>query len=843
VGPEVHPGRLLPPKLKRAVVAADEVAVTSEAEPVATVQVGRPRRRRAPDAALTLDGLPDAVLVIDPAGTVLWGNAAAGRLVGISLADGVGRSALDFLHPDDLTAALCALESVQDKVVGTPMEVRVRPPGRHGPWRLVELIGSPCAEGVIVSLRDLTERRRWEVAGDSELLFRTLVQNAPSVTMLLDGGGIVRSSSAGLPRLLGHDQEAVEGRPLRDLVVAGVDHFDEAWGSLRRGERRWCSVDVELADATGEPAPMAVALSDLSDDPTVGGVVATLQDNAERASAERALRQANSVLAATLEATVEGIVVLDLEHRAIVHNARFCEMWRLPPDALAAGRLPEPATFVGQLRDGRGFIDRITEINAAPDRESRDVLEFRDGRVFERESRPHRIDGEVVGRVWSFRDVTAHRILQNELARQAFHDPLTGLPNQSLFRDRTRVALERLHRRPGRLAVLFVDLDNFKTVNDGLGHSVGDQLLMLVADRLRGCLRRVDTVARLGGDEFAVLIEGIRADTHAGEIADRLLGSLADPVEISGRLVTATASIGIAIGTARLSVDDLLRNADLAMYVAKRAGRGCWRSYRPDMHDEALRRLDITSRLRGAAARGELVVEYQPVVELASGRTRSFEALVRWQHPEHGLLLPDSFVPFAEDSGLIAEIGDHVLRVAVREARRWVDAAGGGAPGVAVNLSPRQLHDESLPERVEGLLSAAGLAPGQLVIEITEGALIQDPERATSVLERLREVGVRLAVDDFGTGYSSLSTLHRFPLDHLKLDRSFVQEVLEDRGSSLARAIVQMACTLGLTAVAEGVESAAQAEALADMGCELAQGWHYARSMTAAEVLGTLGRR
>jgi diguanylate cyclase (GGDEF)-like protein/PAS domain S-box-containing protein len=818
------------------------VAVTIEAD-AATGQHDPQRVPAVPDPRRTLDGLPDAVLVIDPMGTVLWGNAAAERLVGSTLGDAIGRSALDFLHPDDLAAALCALDSVQGKVVGTPMEVRVRPQGGDGPWRLVELIGSPCREGVILSLRDLTERRRWEVAGDSELLFRTLVQNAPSVTMLLDGDGLVRSTSSGLSRLLGHDQEAVEGRPLRDLVVSGRGDFDSAWASLRRGERRWCSVDVGLLDATGTPAPMAVALSDLSDDPTVAGVVATLQDNSERASAEGALRQANSVLAATLEATVEGILVVDRDHRAIVHNSRFCEMWRLREDALDEGRLPDMRGFVGQLRDGRGFVERIEAINGAPELESHDVLEFRDGRVFERESRPHRIDGEVVGRVWTFRDVTAHRVLQNELARQAFHDPLTGLANQALFRDRTRSALERLHRRPGRLAVLFVDLDNFKTVNDGLGHSAGDQLLMLIADRLRGCLRRVDTVARLGGDEFAVLVEQVLADVHVEEIADRLLGALRDPVEISGRLVTATASIGIAIGTARLSVDDLLRNADLAMYVAKQAGRGCWRSYRPDMHDEALRRLDITSRLRGAAARGELVVEYQPVVELATGRTRSFEALVRWQHPEHGLLPPDSFVPFAEDSGLIAEIGDHVLEVAVHEARRWVDDAGDDAPGIAVNLSPRQLHDVSLPNRVGEILAGAGLPPQRLVIEITEGALIQDPERATAVLTRLRDVGVRLAVDDFGTGYSSLSTLHRFPLDHLKLDRSFVQQVLEDRGSSLARAIVQMARTLGLTAVAEGVESVAQADALAEMGCELAQGWLYARSMTADDVRRTLRGR
>jgi diguanylate cyclase (GGDEF)-like protein/PAS domain S-box-containing protein len=780
-----------------------------------------------PDAVL--DALPDAVLVIDHEAHVLWGNAAAESLFGLTVEDARGLSGLDLVHPDDLQMAAMSMVSVQGKERGTPLELRIR--ARDG-WRLVELIGAPCAHGITLVLRDLTERRRWEVAGDREALFRTLIQAAPSVTLLLDGDATVRSSSSGLARLLGIDQEWLEGRPLADLVAD--DHrvaLDLAWSQLVEGGARNVSVDLVVRSGDGGGLPVTATLVDLLEDPTVEGVVATLHDISARASAEAEVRQSNSILSATLESIAEGILVVDLEGRVISHNSQFAQMWRLDADLVTHGDSDLVRSVARQLRDPEGFVARFEAVVARPEADSHDLLEFADGRVVERDSRPQRIDGQVVGRVWSFRDVTAHRVLQNELARQAFHDPLTGLANQALFRDRVRNALERVRRSGGRVAVLFVDLDNFKMVNDGLGHAAGDQLLIALTDRLRGAVRTADTVARLGGDEFAVLVEDVGADEVVAEVAERILRVLREPVLVATHQVTASASIGIVYGGAEDSVGELLRNADLAMYEAKAAGRGCARVFTPDMHDAAVHRLSVTSSLRGAAGRGELEVHYQPILEVDSGRVHSMEALVRWQHPEFGLLGPDLFVPVAEDSGLINEIGVHVLEVAVREAASWRCPDGVAPPAVAVNLSPRQLTDGKLHHRVAGILDRVGLDPDRLVLEITENALMADPDHAVSVLQAIRALGVRLAVDDFGTGYSSLATLQRFPLNLLKLDRTFVVDVLDEQRSSLALAIVQMAHTLGLTPIAEGVEDVERLDALRAMECELAQGFLFSRPM------------
>jgi diguanylate cyclase (GGDEF)-like protein len=447
----------------------------------------------------------------------------------------------------------------------------------------------------------------------------------------------------------------------------------------------------------------------------------------------------------------------------------------------------------------------------------------------------------VVGRVWSFRDCTEHRRLQSELVHQAFHDPLTGLANQALFRDRVEHAATRLERSDGQLAVLFIDLDEFKTVNDSLGHSAGDDLLRVASDRLTGCLRNGDTAARLGGDEFAVLIDDLEDADHATEIAGRIVAALQEPVVLGARQVTATASIGVAFGGVGSNVDELLRNADLAMYTAKANGKNCVRAYAREMHEAAVERLDLEVHLRGAAERGELVLHYQPIYELSGQRIAAFETLVRWQHPERGLLGPMAFIPFAEAGGLIDEIGNHVLTTACEEAQSWVRALGDGAPAITVNMSPRQLLDADLPARVGMLLRRCGLEPSRLILEITEHALIKDPDAAAAQLRRLSRLGVRLAVDDFGTGYSSLAYLQQFPIDMLKIDRSFVSDMARS-GSSLAAAIVQIAHTLGLVPIAEGVETDAQVAELRELGCDLAQGFLLGRPLDADATREVLAR-
>jgi diguanylate cyclase (GGDEF)-like protein/PAS domain S-box-containing protein len=801
-----------------------------------------------PDDSLALAeiarALPDAALVIGTDARVRWANRAAERIFGLPLDEAIGANGLDFIHPEDLQLAALAISSVQQKEVGSLLELRVR---SGDGWRLVEMIGAPLGDELLLSVRDVTERRRWEVAGDEDARFRSLMQNSASITMLLTGDGVVTSSSGAVTRLLGHDQEWLEGLTLHALVD-GEDHviLDAALRDVcdddRDAARLPVTVDLRLQHTNRDPIPFALTFTNLLDDPTVEGLVVSGHDITDRVAAEKDVRATNSVLAATLESTADGILVVDGAGRITSVNGRFVEMWRLPPDSLDDHNdVAALAHLLDQLCDPAAFVAKIHELYADPEASSHDTLDFKDGRVYERDSLPQLINGDVVGRVWSFRDVTEHRRLQSELAHQAFHDPLTGLANQALFRDRVEHAIERLERSDGQLAVLFIDLDEFKTVNDSLGHSAGDDLLRVASDRLTTCLRLGDTAARLGGDEFAVLIDDLEDPEHATEIAERIVLVLQQPVVLGARQVSSTASIGVAFGTASANVDELLRNADLAMYTAKANGKNCVRAYASEMHEAAIERLDLEVHLRGAADRGELVLHYQPIYELTSQRIAAFETLVRWQHPERGLLGPMAFIPFAEAGGLIDEIGNHVLETACEEARSWVHALGDGAPAVTVNMSPRQLLDAELPARVAALLRRCELEPSRLILEITEHALIKDPDVAAEQLRNLSRLGVRLAVDDFGTGYSSLAYLQQFPIDMLKIDRSFVSDMARS-GSSLAAAIVQIAHTLGLVPIAEGVETDAQVATLSELGCDLAQGFLLGRPLDAAATRELLAR-
>ncbi|HET7677681.1 MAG TPA: EAL domain-containing protein [Candidatus Limnocylindrales bacterium] len=445
-------------------------------------------------------------------------------------------------------------------------------------------------------------------------------------------------------------------------------------------------------------------------------------------------------------------------------------------------------------------------------------------------------DPSVHGIVLNARDVSERKELEEQLSHQAFHDPLTDLPNRALFKDRVQHALDRGRRDGTGVAALFIDLDNFKTVNDSLGHEAGDRLLVGVAARLRRVLRTSDTAARLGGDEFGLLLEEIEAST-AERAALRIRDALADPFLIDGQEVFTSASIGIAVaGPGAEDVDGLLRSADIAMYRAKQAGVGHFRKFEPAMHAAARDRLELDADLRRALERGELHVEYQPIVSVRQRQIVGAEALLRWHHPRRGEVSPNEIIPLAEQTGLIVPIGRHVLEVACRQAVAW-DALGPPRLGsVSVNVSGRQLQDARFVRDVAAALDDAGLGPERLVLEITEGALVQDTEATLARLGQLKELGVRLAIDDFGTGYSSLSYLRAFPIDLLKVDRSFIAPVRSGRDAfALAQAIVRLARSLGLATVAEGVESLDQADALTAIGCDFAQGYHFGRPSSAVD--------
>ena len=445
----------------------------------------------------------------------------------------------------------------------------------------------------------------------------------------------------------------------------------------------------------------------------------------------------------------------------------------------------------------------------------------------------HLHDPAVHGVIATTRDITDRRRLETELLHQAFHDPLTGLANRALFRTTLERSVEIAAAHRHTVAVLLLDLDGFKAVNDTLGHSAGDHVLRIFADRMRGIVRVEDTLARLGGDEFAILVE---PGVDPGAVAKRVTAELSQPVAIDGNLLELSASVGIADTRHASTVDELLRNADVAMYAAKQDPKSSSVRFDPSMHERSARRLQLLADLRGAIERKEFEVWLQPIVQLEDGATRGFEALVRWAHPTEGILYPGDFVPIAEESGLIDVIGDMVLRRAVTEAAPTLMANGWY---VSVNVSTRQLDSIQLLATTQELLRSTGLPPEQLVLEITESAVMSDPETALIRLERLSRLGVRIALDDFGTGYSSLGVLSKFPFKLLKVDRSFVRALHDDAASATAllSAIDEIGRALDLTIVAEGIETEEERSSLLALGYAFGQGFLFSRAIPAAEAL------
>ncbi|MEO8695699.1 MAG: EAL domain-containing protein [Acidimicrobiales bacterium] len=448
-------------------------------------------------------------------------------------------------------------------------------------------------------------------------------------------------------------------------------------------------------------------------------------------------------------------------------------------------------------------------------------------------------DGCAQRLIGTAQDITEQRAARDTLLHQAFHDPLTGLPNRLLLLDRLTQALARLARRPSTVAVIYLDVDRFRVFNDSLGHAAGDQLLIAVAARLADLVRPEDTLARTGGDEFVVLCEGLAGEDEAVGLADRICSSMQEPLAWEGRDLVVTMSAGIALATSdSLSPETLLRDADAAMYTAKRERRTRCAVYVAAMREKAVGRLDTEMMLRQSILDGGLRLHYQPIVSLVDARVLGHEALVRWQHPTHGLVAPDQFITIAEESGLIVPLGAWVIRQACRQARqfqtrdeRWSDLT------MSVNLSGRQLGQLDLTDVISSALRDADLRPEHLELEMTESVLMDDAATTITILQTLKDLGLHLGVDDFGTGYSSLAYLRRFPVDVLKIDRSFIDGLGRDlEDSAIVAALVSLADTLGLTTIAEGVETELQREALLVLGCTRAQGYLFGRPVAAHDA-------
>ena len=462
-----------------------------------------------------------------------------------------------------------------------------------------------------------------------------------------------------------------------------------------------------------------------------------------------------------------------------------------------------------------------------------------EARYFEIVATDLRADPEVAGIVLNGRDVSERRAFEEQLTHQAFHDPVTHLANRALFNERVSHACARARREPIGLAAIFVDLDDFKTINDSLGHAAGDSVLLETAKRISASVRGVDTPARFGGDEFAILLEGVDGEQEAAETAERILDALSAPLPVAHTTLSIRASLGISIslpGAATIA-DELVRNADAAMYIAKSEGKSGYRVFEPAMHHRVLTRLELRGDLQRALDAREFELHYQPLVRLADNVVTGVEALLRWRHPVRGVIPPDEFISFAEETGLIIPIGRWVLREGCRQAHEMrCRVSGPVLPSIGINLSVKQLFHKDIVRDVRDALLDAGLDPAALTLEITESVMMTDTELAARRLQELHDLGVRLAIDDFGTGYSSLSYLSRFPLDILKMDRSLLAAGAAPVTSGLASAVLGLGETFDLEVVAEGIEDPAQSTTLRELGCETGQGFFFARPMSSTAI-------
>ena len=528
----------------------------------------------------------------------------------------------------------------------------------------------------------------------------------------------------------------------------------------------------------------------------------------------------------------QGLVLYDASARIIICNQPYIEMFGLSPEVVKPGctmqRLiahrKETGSFDG---DVDAFCNAIIH-KVALGKGTRQLTDAPGGRAIEIINRPLKAGGWVA----TIEDITERTRADEKIAHLAHYDALTDLPNRVLFRERLEQAMKAV--RPGeQLAVLYIDIDEFKSVNDALGHPVGDELLMGVADRLRGCLKENDIAARLGGDEFAVIQTTIKSQSETTELVDEIHSAIRRPFECAGHLITTDASIGIALASGDgLDLDQLLRNADLALYGAKGDGRRTYRFFEAGMDARAKERRSLELELRQAISDGDLEAYYQPVVNLETNRISCCEALLRWRHPERGMISPAEFIPIAEETGLINQLGHWVLNTACAEAANWPDEVR-----VAVNVSPIQFRSQTLALNVAAALAASGLSAGRLELEITEAVLIRDDEAALEILHQLRKLGVRIALDDFGTGYSSLSYLQRFPFDKIKIDRSFIRDLAGAGASStIVQAVVNIAAASDMTTTAEGVETEQQRNWLVILGCTEMQGFLFSPAIPAVEI-------
>ncbi len=717
-------------------------------------------------------------------------------------------------------------------------------------WAFVKRDGSKRVVEVSISLmrdkdgapsgfrgiaRDITGRKlAEETLKIQKAYMEELIECAPEAIILTEKSGTILRINEEFTRLFGYRSGEALGRHVDDLIVP--DHLRNEGSGLANEAAHGKRVEVEtvrrakdgsLIDVSVLGAPIRIEGEQI-------GVYGIYRDITARKKAEETIRESEERHRIVLEAAPDPVVVYDMENAVTYLNPAFSSRfgWTLEEtkgrkiDFVPKESLPETLTMINKVKRGEAFSGVETR-RRTKDGEIVDVSVS--GAVFVNSQ------GGPKGSVITLRDITERKQTEEEIRFLAYHDALTGLPNRKSFYENMEEELERSRRRKGQqqFAILFLDLDKFKYVNDNLGHDVGDELLNVTAHRLRDCLRKSDHLFRLGGDEFTVILTDISRDLDMAKVAEKIREEVAKPCVVKGHSLKVTVSIGISVfpddgGT----VEDLVKNADMAMYAAKDEGAG-YRFFTEEMNRNALERIQLETSLHHALESNQFHLHYQPLVDAEQEKLAGFEALLRWRHPKLGSVSPVTFIPLAEETGIIVPLGRQVLREACQQIRRLRDM-GRLDLHIAVNVSPLQFREQDFVESVEQAMKEAGIPPTSLALELTESGVMEKPEEAIAKMRVLRIMGIRFSIDDFGTGYSSLSYLKRFPINALKIDRSFVADALSDRDDrEIVKTIVAMAGNLGIETVAEGIETREQLNLLLSLGCNRMQGFYFGRPMPA----------